>query len=127
MKSVIAKKLQETNQELDAASETTIKNQISQLAKKESPVRSLMWKRLLAYIRLVKTNKITPPAPPGFLESADELQSIANAFKRITIYNYSVFGEHYEKILDHNITTANDDAAHVAAQSDSAQPSTSSQ
>lgn len=124
VKSVIGTKLQENGQELDAASEATMNNQISQLVKKESPVRSLMWKRLLAYIRLVKSNQITPPPPPGFIEVTDELQSVANAFKRITIYNYSVFGEHYGKILDGTSNSQSEADATVDAV---AEPSTSSQ
>lgn len=100
MKSVIGKKLQEKNEQLDSESEAIIKNQLFQLTKKDSPVRSLMWKRLLAYIRLIRSNNTMPPVPPGFGDLTDELQSVANAFKRITIYNYSVFGEQYEKILD---------------------------
>lgn len=100
MKSVIAKKLNERNEQLDAESETMIKSQISQLTKKDSPVRSLMWKRLVAYVRLIRSNNSLPPVPPGYGDLADELQFIATAFKRITIYNYSVFGEQYEKILN---------------------------
>lgn len=97
---MITTKLKEKNQDLDAASETTLKSQILGLAKKESPVRLLMWKRLLAYVRLVKTSKALPPVPPGFGEISEDLQSLATAFKRITVYNYSVFGEHYDKILE---------------------------
>lgn len=123
VKSVLTKKLQEKNQELDAASETTIKNQIIGLAKKDSAVRLLMWKRLLAYVRLVKGNKTTPPVPPGFAECADELQSLANTFKRITIYNYSVFGEQYEKILDKTVTTADDSIIASTSASSSASSS----
>lgn len=51
-------------------------------------------------MRLVKTNKTLPPVPPGYNDISDELQTLANTFKRLTVYNYSVFGEHCEKILD---------------------------
>lgn len=107
VKSFVGSRLQE-NQVLDNESEKTLKQQITSLAKKESPVRQLMWKRLLAYVRLVKTTKMLPPAPPGFSDLNDELQALATAFKRITIYNYSVFGEHLEKMLDElSASTAN--------------------
>lgn len=105
VKSVIVARLQEKNQALDSDSENTIKQQILLLAKKESPVRELMWKRLLAYVRLVKSSKILPPAPPGYTDLTDDLQSMATIFKRITVYNYSVFGEHCEKLLDQLSTT----------------------
>lgn len=88
-----------------------------------------MRKRLLAYIRLVKTNKVIPPVPPGFGDWTDELQSLANTFKRITIYNYSVFGEHYEKILDQTATTArtiNDDSTVASTSTSLPSPSTTS-
>lgn len=100
VKSVMVSHLETKNQELDAESENTLKQQIMSLAKKESPVRTLMWKRLVAYVRLVKTGKMLPPAPPGYTDLNDELQSLASTFKRITVYNYSVFGEHCEKLLD---------------------------
>lgn len=92
--------MQEKDQVLTAESETTLKDQILSLAKKEAPVRNLMWRRLIAYVRLVKTNKSLPPVPPGYTDISDEVQSLANTFKRLTVYNYSVFGEHFEKILD---------------------------
>lgn len=92
--------MQEKDQVLTAESETTLKDQISSLANKEAPVRKLMWRRLIAYVRLVKTNKTLPPVPPGYADISDEVQSLANTFKRLTVYNYSVFGEHFEKILD---------------------------
>lgn len=115
----IAKHLKEKDQELDAATETTIKNQILLLTKKESPVRQLMWKRLLAYVRLVKLNKIVPPVPPGYGDFSDELQAFASAFKRITVYNYSVFGEHYENILDRKERPKESDEATTAGEASS--------
>lgn len=92
--------MQEKDQVLTAESENTLKDQIISLSNKEAPVRKLMWRRLVAYIRLVKTNKTLPPVPPGYNDISDELQTLANTFKRLTVYNYSVFGEHCEKILD---------------------------
>lgn len=85
---------------LSAESENTLKDQILSLGNKEAPVRKLMWRRLVAYVRLVKTNKTVPPVPPGYTDLTDELQSLASTFKRLTVYNYSVFGEHCEKLLD---------------------------
>lgn len=92
--------MQEKEQVLTAESENTLKDQIISLSNKEAPVRKLMWRRLIAYVRLVKTNKTLPPVPPGYNDISDELQTLANTFKRLTVYNYSVFGEHCEKILD---------------------------
>lgn len=100
VKSVIVSKLQEKEQVLSADSENTLKDQILSLGNKEAPVRKLMWRRLVAYVRLVKTNKTVPPVPPGYTDLTDELQSLASTFKRLTVYNYSVFGEHCEKLLD---------------------------
>lgn len=92
--------MQEKDQVLTLESENTLKDQIISLSNKEAPVRKLMWRRLVAYVRLVKTNKALPPVPPGYNDISDELQTLANTFKRLTVYNYSVFGEHCEKILD---------------------------
>lgn len=114
VKSVIVSHLEKKNQELDGDSEMTLKQQITSLAKKESPVRQLMWKRLVAYVRLVKTGKLLPPAPPGYTDLNEELQLLATTFKRITVYNYSVFGEHCEKLLEqmsNDITNSSPSAA----------------
>lgn len=100
VKSVIVTKLQEKEQVLSTESENVLKDQIVSLANKDSPVRKLMWKRLVAYVRLVKSGKTLPPVPPGYTDITDNLQALATSFKRLTIYNYSVFGEHCEKILE---------------------------
>lgn len=100
MKTFIVARLQEKDQVLSADSESVLKEQIVSLANKDAPVRKLMWKRLIAYVRLVKTGKTLPPAPPGYTDMTEELQTLASKFKRLTIYNYSVFGEHCEKLLD---------------------------
>lgn len=92
--------MQEKEQILSVDSENTLKDQILSLGNKEAPVRKLMWRRLIAYVRLVKTNKTVPPVPPGYTDFTDELQQLASTFKRLTVYNYSVFGEHCEKLLD---------------------------
>lgn len=115
VKSVIVSHLEKKNQELDSESENTLKQQITMLAKKESPVRQLMWKRLVAYVRLVKTGKLLPPAPPGYAELNDDLQSLASTFKRITVYNYSVFGEHCEKLLDQMSTVSSGSSSATTA------------
>lgn len=100
MKTVIVARLQEKEQVLSADSESVLKEQIVSLANKDAPVRKLMWKRLVAYVRLVKTGKTLPPPPPGYTDMTEELQTLASKFKRLTIYNYSVFGEHCELLLD---------------------------
>lgn len=128
MKTVAVTKLQEKDQILTSESENTLKDQIMSLCNKEAPVRKLMWRRLIAYVRLVKTNKTLPPVPPGYTDMSDELQSLANTFKRLTVYNYSVFGEHCEKILDElskpEITTETSTEATVSSSSSSSNDST---
>lgn len=123
VKSVILSKLQEKDQILSPESEDTLKEQIVSLSNKEAPVRKLMWRRLIAYVRLVKTNKNIPPVPPGYTDLTEELQALALKFKRLTVYNYSVFGEHCEKLLDDltksssNTTTTNSTTTTAAAES----------
>lgn len=92
--------MQEKEQSLSVDSENTLKDQILSLSNVDAPVRKLMWRRLIAYVRLVKTNKNVPPVPPGYTDLTEDLQSLATTFKCLTVYNYSVFGEHCEKILD---------------------------
>lgn len=98
--SIIVSKMKEKDQILTPESENTLKEQVLSVGTSESAVRKLMWRRLTAYVRLVKTNKTPPPVPPGYVDMSDELQSLANTFKRLTAYNYSVFGNHLEKILE---------------------------
>ncbi|XP_055617620.1 T-complex protein 11-like protein 1 isoform X2 [Toxorhynchites rutilus septentrionalis] len=101
VRSVIAGRLQELHQpQLLEPVESTLKNQILQIAKKESPVRNLMWKRLLAYTQLVLRTNNPIPVPPGFQEFGEEVESLATAFKRISFYNYAVYGEYYHEILN---------------------------
>lgn len=92
--------MQEKEQVLSTDTENTLKDQILSLSNKEAPVRKLMWRRLTAYVRLVKTNKTVPPVPPGYTDLTEDLQNVASTFKRLTVYNYSVFGDHCEKLLD---------------------------
>lgn len=101
VQSVIAGRLQDLNQpKLAEPVENTLKTQILQIAKKESPVRNLLWKRLLAYIQLVLRTNNPIPVPPGFQEFAEDLESLATAFKRISYYNYAVYGEYFHEILN---------------------------
>lgn len=100
VKTVIVSKLEEKNQVLTADSENTLKDQILSLSNNDAPVRKLMWRRLVAYVRLVKTNKTVPDVPPGYTDISEDLQTLASTFKLLTAYNYSVFGEHCEKLLD---------------------------
>lgn len=115
VKSVIVTKLQENEQTLSTDSENVLKEQILSLAKEDSPVRKLMWKRLMAYVRLVKTGKTLPPVPPGYTDVTEQVQSLASTFKHLTIYNYSVFGEHCEKILEDLSKSEGETTENVAA------------
>ncbi|XP_055585627.1 T-complex protein 11-like protein 1 isoform X2 [Uranotaenia lowii] len=101
VRSVVVNRLKDLNQpELNESVESSLKAQILQVAKKESPVRALIWKRLLAYIQLVLRTNSHIPVPPGFQEFADEVESLATAFKRISYYNYAVYGEYFHEILN---------------------------
>lgn len=85
---------------MDDNSETALKNQILQIAKPDSPVRSLLWQRFLTYIRLILRSNQPVPIPPGFTDYGEELGNFATAFKRVTYYNYAVYREYYHDILD---------------------------
>lgn len=125
VKSIILTKLREKEQILSEDIEKALKDQILSLSNIEAPVRKLMWKRLIAYMRLVKTNKILPPVPPGYNDLSDELQSLANTFKRLTAYNYSVFGEHLEKMLDELSKSTNNTKSQAEATTTTNEPSKS--
>lgn len=101
VKTHINRKFAETSQRsLDEESESTLKNHILKIADiQSSPVRSLMWKRLFTYIQLVMKINSSVPSPPGYVELMEELEAIGNAFKRVTYYNYAVYGEYYQEIL----------------------------
>ena len=101
VKTVLGKRLEELHQKpLDEEADTALTSHITKIANIEtSPVRALMWKRLTTYIQLVlRTNSEIPP-PPGFVDFVDELEALGNAFKRVTYYNYAVYGEYYHDIL----------------------------
>lgn len=101
MRSIIVKYREEQQAgPLDEVTEQTLKAQVMQLAKKESPVRNLMWKRLKIYLRLCLYSKTMPPPPPGFAEFVDELEGLTTSFRVITSYNYAVFGDYYEETIE---------------------------
>lgn len=105
LKSVITSRLKEMNfPELDESTEDTLKNHILQISNKDSPVRSLLWKRLMNYLKVILRNKNFPPAPPGYVDFGDEVESISVSFKRLTSYNYSVYSEFYQEILANSST-----------------------
>jgi hypothetical protein len=84
---------------LHADAESTLKTQVLQVANRESPVRSLMWKRLYAYVTIVLRTNNQTQVPPGYVEFEAELENLATAYKRITYYNYAVYGEYYLEML----------------------------
>lgn len=45
-----------------------------------------------------------PPPPPGFVDFAEELESIANAFKRVVVYNHSIFSDYFTQVLTKEAT-----------------------
>lgn len=98
---MINKRLEELSQSLlDEQAEVTLKSHVMQIVKPDAPVRALMWKRLTAYIQLVLRSNAPIPPPPGFLEFGEELENLGTAFKRVTYYNYAVYGEYYHDILN---------------------------
>lgn len=101
VKGVLNKRLEELHQKpLDEEAEANLKSHIVKIASVEtSPVRALMWKRLTTYIQLILRSNVGIPPPPGFVDFVDELEALGNAFKRVTYYNYAVYGEYYHDIL----------------------------
>ncbi|XP_063703942.1 T-complex protein 11-like protein 1 [Culicoides brevitarsis] len=100
IKSVLDARLSELNQKIDEATTETLKTQVHQIAKPDSPVRTLLWKRFVTYISLNLRNNAMIPTPPGFTDYVAELESIAAAFKRLTYYNHAVYREYYQELLD---------------------------
>ncbi|CAO1410422.1 unnamed protein product [Diamesa hyperborea] len=101
IKSVIVKRAEELHQNpLDEQSENNIKAHITGISKFESPVRALMWKRLITYVQLILRSNAGVPPPPGYVDFVDELEALGSAFKRVTYYNYAVYGEYYHDILN---------------------------
>lgn len=45
----------------------------------------------------------SPPPPPGFMDFAEELEGIANAFKRVVVYNHSIFTDYFNQVLKKEI------------------------
>lgn len=101
VRTVLSKRLEELHQKpMDEEAETNLKTHIMKIASVDtSPVRTLMWKRLTTYIQLILRSNVGIPPPPGFLDFIDELEALGNAFKRVTYYNYAVYGEYYHDIL----------------------------
>lgn len=99
IKTYVSNRLLASNAVMDDLTEQSFKSQILLLANKDSSIRSLMWKRLIAYFRMVTINKNALPAPPGFLDFVDSLD-ICTAFKRVVLYNFSVFGDFYHEVLN---------------------------
>jgi hypothetical protein len=102
IKSVLSKRLQELNQKpLDEEAENSLKQHIMKISSiDESPVRKLMWKRLFTYVQLVLRSNVNIPAPPGFQDFVDELDGLGQAFRRVTYYNYAVYNEFYNDIVN---------------------------
>jgi len=99
IKTYVSNRLLANNAVMDDLTEQTFKSQILLLAKKDSSIRSLMWKRLVVYFRMVTASKNLPPPPPGYIDFVDSLD-ICVSFKRVALYNFSVFGDFYHEVLN---------------------------
>ncbi|XP_020718190.1 T-complex protein 11-like protein 2 isoform X2 [Ceratitis capitata] len=110
VKTVINEYLQKESQPvMDANTEEMLKSQIMQVGKKDSPVRTLMWKRFQTYFRLALRSRAgLPPPPPGYADFKDELEAYCTALKRVIAYNHSVFGEYFMKLLTQQRFTNNE-------------------
>lgn len=101
IKPIIISKLLENKKTLTSDSENALKLQILSLSSKDAAIRKLMRSKLLTYLQLVQVNKTSlPSVPPEYVDIRDELKTLANIFKRVTEYNFSVFGDFYEKRLN---------------------------
>jgi len=105
IKSVLTKRLHESNQKpMDEETEANLKSHILKISSNEtSPVRQLMWKRLTTFVQFMLRSNSEVPPPPGFQDFINELEALGNAFKRVTYFNYAVYGEYYHDILQ-NLT-----------------------
>lgn len=97
---MIVSKLQDNKKILTIDTENALKFQILSLPSKESAIWKSMWQKLIGYIRFIKINKAISPVPTVYSDYSDELKTMASTFKRLTEYNFSVFGEYCEKSLD---------------------------
>ncbi|XP_053949078.1 T-complex protein 11-like protein 1 isoform X1 [Anastrepha ludens] len=122
VKTVINEYLQKEDQPvIDANTEDMLKSQIMQTGNKDSPVRTLMWKRFQTYFRLAMRSRAgLPPPPPGYADFKDELEAYCTALKRVIAYNHSVFGEYFMKVLTQQRVTSTDTTTSAAAAAASA-------
>lgn len=80
-----------------------------------------MWTQLIDYIRFVKMNKVWPSIPSGYIQLHDEIKTLAITFERLTAYNYLVFGEHFEELLDEIAESTTENESELEATSSSTQ------
>lgn len=81
--------------------ELQLKTQVLQLSVKNSPVRSLMAKRLDGYVRVaLRSNGSIPPPPSGFADYQEELIAFIASFRRLVSYNHAVFGDYFMQLLN---------------------------
>lgn len=92
---------------LDPNKETTLKTQITDLAKKDNRVRLIIQRRVLEFIEGVSSSNTAAPVqiPSGLSVLQEELSGLTGQFLRLVSHNKAVFGEHYSGIIN-NLTTA---------------------
>ncbi|XP_030382335.1 T-complex protein 11-like protein 1 [Scaptodrosophila lebanonensis] len=101
---------------LNEALTAQLKAQVLQLANKNSPVRSLMAKRLDEVVRVaLRSNGSIPPPPSGFVDYQEELVAFIASFRRLVSYNHAVFGEYFMERLNKQNKLQADEGAKTGA------------
>ncbi|CAG0882179.1 unnamed protein product [Cyprideis torosa] len=84
--------------------ELALKQQIRELASAEHPVRKLVRRRLLDFLRLATNPTPTPQSnasvPPGLTSVSSDLMFLAVTFSRLVAHNKRVFKQIYSSILE---------------------------
>ncbi|XP_052277357.1 T-complex protein 11-like protein 1 isoform X2 [Dreissena polymorpha] len=95
---------------LEESHQRTLKGQIRSLANKESPVITLMSKRVISFIQTALFSKHTEPLklPVGMSVMEKELSQLCGQFLRLISHNRAVFGQYYSDIID-ELTARNKD------------------
>jgi len=109
--SVAAQVVQDVNTYLEGKGRARLGEQVveevtSQIVSLEDPnqrIRDLLQKRIVEFCKQVIAGTMkNMQVPPGLTICKSELGDIAGTFVRLVNYNKSVFGEHYNEIIDNH-------------------------